>query len=99
MVRFTEGIGPLKPTYGIWQNAQALVAKGDIFLSKFRTLPNKTLALCPVWANIGGWPVSVGGGNARNCASASASTLSTSRMTRAISESRSEGRIPGGYGL
>jgi hypothetical protein len=42
IVKFTDGIGPLKPTYGIWQNAQALVWKGDIFLSKFRTLPNKT---------------------------------------------------------
>src|ERR1700686_5645258 len=99
MVRFTDGIGPLKPTYGIWQNAQALVAKGDIFLSKFRTLPNKTLALCPVWANIGGWPVSVGGGNARNCASASALILSTSGMNRSIPEFISEGRIPCGYGL
>ena len=54
MVRFTDGIGPLKPAYGIWQNAHALVAKGDIFLSKFRTLPTRTFNLCPVWANIGG---------------------------------------------
>src|SRR5712672_4194102 len=99
IVRLTDGIGPLKPAYGIWQKAQALFLKGEIFLSKFMTFPNKTFALCPVWANIGGCPVSVGGGKARNCASASNSTLSTSRRTRAISEFISGGRIPGGYGL
>src|SRR6266481_694292 len=85
IVRLTDGIGPLKPTYGMWQKPQALFLKGDIFLSKFMTLPSRTFALCPVWANIGGCPVSVGGGNARNCARASLSMKSTSRKTRAIS--------------
>ena len=54
IVRLTDGIGPLKPAYGMWQKAQALSLKGEIFLSKFKALPNKTFNLCPVWANIGG---------------------------------------------
>src|ERR1700730_7023322 len=99
IVRLTDGIGPLKPAYGIWQKAQALFSKGDMCLSKFITLPSKTFALCPVWANIGGCPVTVGGGKARSCARASFSMKSTSRRTRAISEFKSLGRIPRGYGL
>jgi len=99
MVRFTDGIGPLKPTYGMWQNAQALSLKGEIFLSKFMALPTKTFNLCPVWAKIGGKPVSVGGGNVCNCTRVWDSMLSISRSTLAISEFKSDGRMPGGYGL
>jgi len=73
IVRLTDGIGPLKPAYGIWQKPHALFLKGDMFSSKFMTLPSKTFARCPVCANIGGCPVRVGGGKARNCASASLS--------------------------
>jgi len=33
MVRLTEGIGPLKPAYGKWQNAHDSVLLGEMFLS------------------------------------------------------------------
>ena len=34
IVRLTEGIGPLKPAYGRWQDAQASFLLGEMFLSK-----------------------------------------------------------------
>src|SRR3984893_9576894 len=40
MVRLTDGIGPLKPAYGMWQKPQALFLKGDMCSSKFMSLPN-----------------------------------------------------------
>ena len=30
MVRFTDGIGPLKATYGMWQEAQATFLLGEM---------------------------------------------------------------------
>src|SRR6266481_7683547 len=85
IVRLTDGIGPLKPVYGMWQKAQALFLKGDMFSSKFMSLPSRTFALCPVCANIGGCPVRVGGVNACHCARASFSMKRTSRLTLSIS--------------
>src|SRR5919109_2636771 len=40
IVRLTDGIGPLKPAYGIWQKPQARFLKGDMFSSKFISLPS-----------------------------------------------------------
>jgi hypothetical protein len=40
IVRLTDGIGPLKPAYGMWQKPQALFLKGEIFSSKFMSLPS-----------------------------------------------------------
>ena len=40
IVRLTDGIGPLKPAYGMWQKAQARFLKGDMFSSKFSSLPS-----------------------------------------------------------
>jgi hypothetical protein len=40
----TDGIGPLKPAYGMWQDAQATFLKGDMFKSKFITLPSVSTA-------------------------------------------------------
>src|SRR5258708_25059175 len=65
IVRLTDGIGPLKPAYGMWQKPHALFLKGEIFLSKFRALPTKTFNLCPVWANNGGLFFRFGGGHRR----------------------------------
>ncbi len=48
IVRLTDGIGPLKPAYGMWQKPQALSLKGDMFSSKFMSLPNNWFARCPV---------------------------------------------------
>jgi hypothetical protein len=33
IVLFTDGIGPLKAAYGMWQDAQAVFLKGEMFLS------------------------------------------------------------------
>src|SRR3982074_542485 len=33
IVRLTDGIGPLKPAYGMWQKAQGSSLKGDMFAS------------------------------------------------------------------
>jgi hypothetical protein len=49
MVKFTDGIGPLKPAYGMWQDAQALFSLGEIFLSKFINLPSISTAACPLF--------------------------------------------------
>src|SRR5882762_7010706 len=35
IVRFTDEIGPLQATYGMWQDAQAEFLLGDMFLSYF----------------------------------------------------------------
>ena len=40
IVRLTDGIGPLKPAYGMWQKPQARFLKGDMFSSKFSILPS-----------------------------------------------------------
>src|SRR5258708_1712035 len=44
IVRLTEGIGGPKPAYGMWQNAQARFLKGDMFSSKFISLPSVCIA-------------------------------------------------------
>jgi len=38
IVRFTDGIGPLKPAYGMWQDEQAIFLLGEMFLSKIHKL-------------------------------------------------------------
>jgi hypothetical protein len=40
IVRLTDGIGPLKAAYGMWQEAQATFLKGDMVSSKFISLPS-----------------------------------------------------------
>ena len=49
MVRFTDGIGPLKAAYGMWQDAQATFSLGEIFLSKFMSLPSTSTDCTPVF--------------------------------------------------
>jgi hypothetical protein len=49
MVKFTDGIGPLKPAYGIWQDAQAEFSLGDMVLSKFISLPSISIEATPVF--------------------------------------------------
>src|ERR1700687_2217751 len=48
IVRLTDGIGPLKPAYGMWQKEQARFLKGDMFSSKFISLPSIRVASYPV---------------------------------------------------
>ena len=49
IVRLTEGIGPLKAAYGMWQDAQASFLLGEMFLSKFISLPSISTAATPVF--------------------------------------------------
>src|SRR4029077_16181471 len=51
--RLTDGIGPLKATYGIWQKPQASFRKGDISKSKFNSLPSISTASYPLPRNVG----------------------------------------------
>src|SRR5919109_1131513 len=43
IVRLTDGIGPLKAAYGMWQKPQARFWKGDMFSSKFSSLPSTSM--------------------------------------------------------
>src|SRR5258705_13600828 len=61
IVRLTDGIGPLKPAYGIWQDAHATFFSTDIVSSKFMSLPSTRTASYPFPSNVGGSPV--GGGS------------------------------------
>jgi hypothetical protein len=54
MVRLTEGIGPLKPAYGMWQDAQATFLLGEMFLSKSISSPSVSMASVPVFSRTGG---------------------------------------------
>src|SRR5258705_13362868 len=94
IVRLTDGIGLVKPAYGMWQKPHALALKGDIFLSKFRALPTKTFNLCTVWASNGGFFFSFCRGKKGHCGSASDSLLLTLRAARAISEFTFAGGMP-----
>jgi hypothetical protein len=67
----TDGIGPLKPAYGIWQKPQASFLNGDMFWSKFSSLPSISTALYPLPCNVGGFPAEVGAGSALHSLSAS----------------------------
>src|SRR5712671_6169363 len=64
IVKLTDGIGPLKPAYGIWQEEQAWFLKGDMFSSKFNSPPSIRTASYPVPCSTGGLPDRVGGVNA-----------------------------------
>jgi hypothetical protein len=48
IVRLTDGIGPLKAAYGMWQEEQATFLKGDMFSSKFISLPRVRTAAYPL---------------------------------------------------
>src|SRR6266403_2245430 len=48
VVRLTDGIGPLKPAYGMWQEAQATFRKGEMFSSKFISFPRVRTAAYPL---------------------------------------------------
>src|SRR6266404_2492721 len=48
IVRLTDGIGPLKATYGMWQKLQASFLKTDMFSSKFISLPRVRTAAYPL---------------------------------------------------
>src|SRR6266481_1000751 len=48
IVRLTDGIGPLKATYGMWQELQATFLKTDMFSSKFISLPRVRTAAYPL---------------------------------------------------
>jgi len=45
MVRFTEGIGPPNPAYGMWHDAHAMFFDAEMFTSKFISLPS----VCSAW--------------------------------------------------
>src|SRR5260370_10289214 len=59
IVRLTDGIGPLKATYGMWQNAQARSLKMDMFSSEFISLPSVCTAAYPVLSSVGAGTVIV----------------------------------------
>src|ERR1700730_17500884 len=104
IVRFTDGIGPLQPAYGMWQDVHASFLPGDMFLSKSISSPSVSIDSVPVSLRTGGFGPGrvangVGGGRERHLSIALPSMTSTSRRTLAISESKSAGRMPGGYGL
>jgi hypothetical protein len=40
IVKLTDGMGPLKPAYGIWHEEHACFLKGDMFSSKFNSPPS-----------------------------------------------------------
>src|SRR6266478_1435313 len=54
IVRFTDGIGPLKATYGMWQDAHAIFLLGEMFLSYCISSPSVSTASVPVFIRIGG---------------------------------------------
>ena len=96
IVRLTDGIGPLKPAYGIWQEAQARFLKGDMFSSKFSQLAEHLY--CLISGALKCWRLTCQRRriNARAAARASLKMRLTSRRTLAISDSKSGGRMPGG---
>src|SRR5260370_5897434 len=49
IVRLTEGIGPLKPAYGMWQDEHAIFLLGEMFLSKFINWPSVSTASVPIF--------------------------------------------------
>ena len=49
MVALTDGIGPLKATYGMWQDEHAWFLPGDMFRSKFMSSPNVSIDSVPVF--------------------------------------------------
>src|SRR6202007_2849697 len=83
----------------MWQEEQAVLLNGEMFLSKFMSLPSISTEATPVSLSMGGLPVGTRGFIACHCRTASASIKFTSRSTLANSEFISVGRIPGGYGL
>src|SRR2546430_14264661 len=83
----------------MWQEAQATFLKGEMFKSKFINLPSISTESYPLNCNVGGLPARVGGGRAADSPSASLKMELISRRTLAISEFKSAGRMPGGYGL
>src|SRR5580704_18760604 len=103
IVRFTDGIGPLQPAYGIWQDVHASFLPGDMFLSKSISSPSVSIDSVPVPSRTGGFGPGrcgnrVGGGKECHLSIALSSMTSISRRTLAISESKFWGRSPGGYG-
>jgi NAD(P)-dependent dehydrogenase (short-subunit alcohol dehydrogenase family) len=68
-------------------------------LSKFSSLPSISTASVPLPFSIGGLPARAGGGSSLHSLSAALKIAWISRRTLAISPSKSDGRMPGGYGL
>jgi len=83
----------------MWQDEQAIFLLGEMFLSKFISLPSISTEATPVFLKY--WRVTCQGRWRQRVPLpiASVSTKFTSRSTLASSGFKSDGRIPGGYGL
>src|SRR5271166_1066331 len=57
VVKFSDGIGPPKAAYGIWQAAQAVFWNTDMLSSKLSRPPSIRCASYPFGISIGGLPV------------------------------------------
>src|SRR5260370_27082582 len=87
----------------MWQAVHASFLPGDIFLSKSISSPSVSIDSVPVSLRTGGFGPGrtgsrVGSGRARHLSIALPSMTSISRKTLAVSESKSGGRMPDGYG-